>query len=110
MVGLQTTAVIIISAMIDLIVLRKHFLFCYWPGINVMVGIGLISTPSVVKEAGWASLALLALFAFVCCYTGILMKHCLESKDGLSSYPDIGEAAFGRFGRLLISVSFIKDA
>ncbi|XP_074556991.1 amino acid transporter AVT1A-like [Curcuma longa] len=73
-------------------------------GINVMVGIGLISTPSVVKEAGWASLALLALFAFVCCYTGILMKHCLESKDGLSSYPDIGEAAFGRFGRLLISV------
>ncbi|CAN6460164.1 unnamed protein product [Victoria cruziana] len=73
-------------------------------GVNVMAGVGLLSTPFTIKEAGWASLLVLACFAVVCCYTGILVRRCLESKDGVLSYPDIGEAAYGRFGRFLVSI------
>lgn len=33
---------------------------------------------------------------------------CLDSDSGLKAYPDIGQAAFGIFGRLGISVSSYK--
>ena len=75
------------------------------PGVNVLAGIGIFSAPYTIREAGWASLVVLAFFAVVCCYTGVLLKYCFESKDGVKTFPDIGEAAFGRIGRLLISVS-----
>ncbi|XP_031483958.1 amino acid transporter AVT1A-like isoform X3 [Nymphaea colorata] len=78
-------------------------------GVNVMAGIGLLSTPYTIKEAGWASLLVLACFAVVCCYTGILMRRCLESEDGILSYPDIGEAAYGRFGRFLVSIALYME-
>ncbi|XP_049933656.1 amino acid transporter AVT1A-like isoform X2 [Nymphaea colorata] len=78
-------------------------------GVNVMAGVGLLSTPYTIKEAGWASLLVLACFAAVCCYTGILMRRCLESKDGILSYPDIGEAAYGRFGRFLVSIALYME-
>ena len=84
---------------------HASFFSSLFAGVNVLAGIGIFSAPYTIHEAGWASLAVLAFFAIVCCYTGVLLKYCFESKDGVKTFPDIGEAAFGRVGRLLISVS-----
>lgn len=76
-------------------------------GTNVLCGIGLLTTPYALREGGWLSLNLLVIFAVMACYTAILLQLCLESNPGLKTYPDIGEAAFGRPGRLAIAVSLV---
>ncbi|KAJ0465553.1 putative amino acid transporter, transmembrane domain-containing protein [Helianthus annuus] len=73
-------------------------------GINVLCGVGILSTPYAVKEGGWVGLLLLFLFGVLSFYTGILLRYCLDSQPGLETYPDIGQAAFGTTGRLIISI------
>uniref|UniRef100_A0A2P2J6Z2 Vacuolar amino acid transporter 1 n=1 Tax=Rhizophora mucronata TaxID=61149 RepID=A0A2P2J6Z2_RHIMU len=73
-------------------------------GINVVCGITLLATPYSVKEGGWLGLLIFSLFGVICCYTGILLKKCLDSSPGIQTYPDIGQAAFGRIGRIAISI------
>jgi len=73
-------------------------------GINVLCGVGLLSIPYAVKEGGWVGLSLLLLFGVLSFYTGILLRYCLDSQPGLETYPDIGQAAFGTTGRLIISI------
>lgn len=80
------------------------FIQTIFNGVNVMAGVGILSTPYTMKEGGWASLAVLLLFAVVCCYTADLMRHCFEAKEGISTFPDMGEAAFGKIGRVLVSI------
>lgn len=74
-------------------------------GMNVLAGVGVLTTPYALKEAGWIGVLYLCLLSIICFYTGILLRRCLESESGLATYPDIGQAAFGQNGRILISVS-----
>ncbi|PAN03567.1 hypothetical protein PAHAL_1G000900 [Panicum hallii] len=73
-------------------------------GINVLCGVGILSTPYAIKQGGWVGLVILCLFALLAWYTGVLLRRCLDSKEGLETYPDIGHAAFGTSGRILISI------
>ncbi|KAH7426944.1 hypothetical protein KP509_10G023100 [Ceratopteris richardii] len=73
-------------------------------GVNILCGVGLLTTPYAVREGGWLSLIVLLVLAIVSFYTGILLRRCLDSPLGLETYPDIGQAAFGMAGRYLISI------
>ncbi|KAL8136403.1 hypothetical protein V2J09_002404 [Rumex salicifolius] len=73
-------------------------------GMNVLCGVGILSTPYAIKEGGWISLCILLVFAMVSYYTGILLRCCLDSSPGLETYPDIGQAAFGQVGRIILYV------
>ncbi|KAE9445743.1 hypothetical protein C3L33_22357, partial [Rhododendron williamsianum] len=72
-------------------------------GMNVLCGVGILSTPYAVKEGGWVGISVLFIFAALSYYTGLLLRYCLDSQPGLETYPDIGQAAFGTAGRLTIS-------
>ncbi|KAM5555959.1 amino acid transporter AVT1C [Rosa sericea] len=73
-------------------------------GINVLCGVGILSTPYAIKEGGWIGLSILFIFAVLSFYTGLLLRYCLDSQPGLETYPDIGQAAFGTPGRIAISI------
>ncbi|KAJ6909344.1 hypothetical protein NC652_020360 [Populus alba x Populus x berolinensis] len=73
-------------------------------GLNVLCGVGILSTPYAAKEGGWLGLIILLVFAVLSFYTGMLLRHCLDSEPGLETYPDIGQAAFGTTGRFVISI------
>jgi vesicular inhibitory amino acid transporter len=73
-------------------------------GMNVLCGVGILSTPYAIREGGWLGLLVLFGFSVLSCYTGVLLKRCLESGPGLETYPDIGQAAFGTKGRILVSI------
>ncbi|GAY47913.1 hypothetical protein CUMW_107980 [Citrus unshiu] len=77
-------------------------------GINVLCGVGLLATPYAIKEGGWSSLSLLFIFGIIAFYTGILLQECLDSAPGLTTYPDVGQAAFGITGRLIVAAASIE--
>ncbi|KAK1603513.1 hypothetical protein QYE76_008297 [Lolium multiflorum] len=72
-------------------------------GVNVLCGVGILSTPYAVRQGGWLGLMILAVLAVLAWYTGVLLRRCLDSKEGIETYPDIGQAAFGTPGRIIIS-------
>ncbi|KAL0309885.1 UNVERIFIED_CONTAM: Amino acid transporter AVT1E [Sesamum radiatum] len=76
--------------------------------INALCGIGILSTPYALKEGGWFSILILFILGTITCYTGILLKRCLESSPHLQTYPDIGQAAFGLCGRICIASSCVE--
>ncbi|CAF2118167.1 unnamed protein product [Brassica napus] len=78
-------------------------------GVNVLCGGALLTMPYALKEGGWLGLLILFSFGIITLYTGILLKRCLENSPGIHTYPDIGQAAFGTTGRILLSIFLYMD-
>ncbi|KAJ4832961.1 Amino acid transporter avt1i [Turnera subulata] len=73
-------------------------------GLNALSGVGILSIPYALATGGWLSLILLFLTAAAAFYSGLLIKKCMDVDSNITTYPDIGERAFGNKGRILISV------
>uniref|UniRef100_A0A2C9WAV2 Amino acid transporter transmembrane domain-containing protein n=1 Tax=Manihot esculenta TaxID=3983 RepID=A0A2C9WAV2_MANES len=71
---------------------------------SMLIGVGILSTPYALSSGGWLSLILLFVIAIAAFYSGLLMKRCMEADSNISTYPDIGDRAFGKKGRVLISI------
>ncbi|KAL5077105.1 hypothetical protein RYX36_016089 [Vicia faba] len=72
--------------------------------LNVISGVGIVSMPYALASGGWLSIFLLFTIAIACCYTGTLVKKCMDMDPDIRTFPDIGEHAFGSKGRLIVSI------
>ncbi|XP_021770865.1 amino acid transporter AVT1I-like [Chenopodium quinoa] len=73
-------------------------------GLNALSGVGILSVPFALASGGWLSLTLLFTIALAAFYAGLLIKRCMEVDPSITSFPDIGERAFGNIGRTVVSV------
>ncbi|RIA92546.1 transmembrane amino acid transporter protein [Glomus cerebriforme] len=70
----------------------------------LMAGTGVLGLPEAINKGGWLSLGLIVMSMIIALYTSIIIIRCLyyNGKSRLSSYGEIGQHAFGTFGRYLV--------
>nr|XP_043618381.1 amino acid transporter AVT1I-like [Erigeron canadensis] len=73
--------------------------------LNALSGVGILSISYALASGGWLSLILLFVIASSTFYTGLLIQRCMEIDPMITSYPDIGERAFGKTGRTIVSTT-----
>ncbi|KAK8687974.1 hypothetical protein V6N13_086763 [Hibiscus sabdariffa] len=73
-------------------------------GLNALSGVGILSIPYALASGGWLSLIFLFAIATAAFYSGLLIKRCMDTDPRITTYPDIGERAFGNKGRLTASI------
>uniref|UniRef100_M4BKD0 Amino acid transporter transmembrane domain-containing protein n=1 Tax=Hyaloperonospora arabidopsidis (strain Emoy2) TaxID=559515 RepID=M4BKD0_HYAAE len=78
--------------------------------INVLLGVGVLSSPFSLRSSGWLiGMPLFLFFTLVTNHTAKLLGKCLDYQEGMTTYPDIGEAAFGTKGRVIIGITFFAE-
>lgn len=65
--------------------------------------------PYALASGGWLSISLLFVIAIACCYTGILVKRCMDMDPVIKNFPDIGQRAFGDKGRIIVSIAMNSE-
>lgn len=74
--------------------------------ICVTVGAGILSLPGALNNAGWFGIFFFILLAMASNFTAQLLIACMHSIEGrrLTTYEEIGEAVWGRAGKILVGV------
>ncbi|CAL9012926.1 unnamed protein product [Prunus brigantina] len=80
------------------------FLKTCFNGLNALSGVGILSVPYALSSGGWLSLILLFVIAAAAFYSGLLIQRCMDEDSTIRTYPDIGEHAFGKKGRIVLSI------
>lgn len=72
-----------------------------------MAGTGILQLPYTLKQGGWACVGLVVAIGMITCYNGIILIRSLYLVDGgkrLAGYPQIGHAACGKAGTIIVQV------
>ncbi|KAH0983552.1 hypothetical protein GBA52_010729 [Prunus armeniaca] len=80
------------------------FLKTCFNGLNALSGVGILSVPYALSSGGWLSLILLFVIAAAAFYSALLIQRCMDEDSTIRTYPDIGEHAFGKKGRIVLSI------
>ena len=82
-----------------------------WNVTNLIQGTGILGIPYAVRMGGWTCVAAIMVCGVICCFTGKLLIDCLyeeskrtgQRKRVRTNYPEIGGAAWPRWGNSLVS-------
>ena len=78
--------------------------------VNVLIGVGLLSLPLAMKQAGWLLGLLFLVFAAVTTfYTAKILAKCLDVDRSLITYADLAYISFGHRARLVTSLLFCLE-
>merc|ERR1712217_330522 len=72
-----------------------------------IMGLGVLQLAYMLRQGGWSCLVLMIGCASAANFTGKLLVQCCYNQDQLrvyQSYSEIGEAAFGKLGRMLTNL------
>jgi len=79
-------------------------------GVNILLGVGVLSLPYSMSVSGWwVGMGLLIALSLITNYTGKIIGRLMSLSDQIRSFPDIGRAAFGTIGQGIITVIFFIE-
>uniref|UniRef100_A0A803LFE5 Amino acid transporter transmembrane domain-containing protein n=1 Tax=Chenopodium quinoa TaxID=63459 RepID=A0A803LFE5_CHEQI len=78
--------------------------------LNVIIGIGILSMSYALASGGWLSLILLFGISGAACYAGLLTKQCMDANPRIKTYAEIGEFAYGKIGKRVLSIILYIDS
>lgn len=77
---------------------------------NLLVGIGLLSLPLGIHEAGWILGIFLVVFgAIITAYTAVLLARVLETEPSAFAYSDLAKMSYGRYMTWVTAVIFMLE-
>jgi solute carrier family 32 (vesicular inhibitory amino acid transporter) len=105
------------SPFIRAVAKRVTFPIAHCSVLNVVMGVGLLSVPLALSKSGYAGVLVLLVLGLVANYTAKQLCRCSRttakmlrrSPTCMIRYEEVAEAAFGKFGRYLISMMMYTE-